>query len=157
MENLSGGWQMLSIRRNKSIVFNNWSSSVHCEPSQFERPRDIGELITIVDRCHAEGRRLRVVGAGHSFTPLVATTDVLVSIDHLSGIESIDAKNLIVTVGARTRLKELCDELFNDGEAMENLGEINVQAGAGAESTGTHGTAIDFGSVSKQIQVVTSL
>src|SRR5699024_4223183 len=157
MENLSGGWQMLSIRRNKSIVFNNWSSSVHCEPSQFERPRDIGEVITIVDQCHAEGRNLRVVGAGHSFTPLVATTDVLVSIDHLSGIESIDAENHLVTVGAGTRLKDLGEELFHYGYAMENLGDINVQTVAGAVSTGTHGTGIEFGSVSTQIHDVTIL
>lgn len=148
---------MLSVRRSKSIVFKNWSTSVCCEPSRFEEPRDLGELIAIVNRCKAEGRALRVVGAGHSFTPLVATTDVLVSIDYISGIECVDTENHLVTVWAGTSLKDLGEELYQYGYAMENLGDINVQTVAGAVSTGTHGTGIAYGSVSTQVHDVTIL
>src|SRR5699024_12458919 len=40
---------------------------------------------------------------------------------------------------------------------MENITNINVQTVAGAVSTGTHGTGIEFGSVSTQIHDVTIL
>src|SRR5690625_7338860 len=38
---------------------------------------------------------------------------------------------------------------------MENLGDINLQTIAGAVSTGTHGSGIDFGNLSTQITELT--
>lgn len=148
---------MLSIRRNKAKHFKNWSSSVYCQPGDFVAAGDLPALIEVVDHCRAEGKTIRLVGSGHSFTPLVATTDLLLSIDHLSGIESIDHENRLVTVWAGTRLKDLAEALFQYGYALENLGDINVQTLAGAISTGTHGTGIDFGSVATQVHDLTIL
>lgn len=100
---------------------------------------------------------IRVVGAGHSFTPLVATSHVLISLDQLTGINTIDHESKLATVWAGTRLKDLGPELFERGYAMENLGDINEQTVAGAISTGTHGTGIEFGGISTQVEGVTLL
>jgi len=147
---------MLSVDK-ENIHWKNWSESVHCQPEKFLKPQNLEELINLVKMCNEDNRKIRVVGSGHSFTPLSATTELLVSIENLTGIDHVDAKNEIVTVWAGTILKKLGELLFEQGYAMENLGDINAQSIAGAISTGTHGTGIDFGSISTQVAGVTLL
>jgi FAD/FMN-containing dehydrogenase len=98
---------------------------------------------------------MRVVGSGHSFSPLVQTDDVLISLKHIQGIEEIDTAHSIVTVLAGTTLKTLGNALHTHGLAQENLGGIDAQTLAGAISTGTHGTGIRFGSLSTQVEGLT--
>jgi len=98
---------------------------------------------------------VRVAGSGHSFTPLVQTNDVLLSLEHIQGIEEIDYERSTVTVLAGTRLKTLGEDLYARGLAQENLGGIDAQSVAGAISTGTHGTGIRFGSLSTQVEGLT--
>lgn len=148
---------MLSIRKRKQIRWKNWSESIYCEPENYFRPKNLTELIEIVEKCHQRNKTIRVVGAGHSFTPLVATSEVLVSIDELSGIDKIDRDNNLITVWGGSKLKELGEQLHAHGYAMENLGDINTQSIAGAISTGTHGTGVKFGSISTQVASVTIL
>jgi L-gulonolactone oxidase len=92
-----------------------------------------------------------VAGAGHSFTPLVQTDGILVSLDDLTGIESLDAGRREATVFAGTRLFDLGPALAARGFGMENLGDINRQSLAGAISTGTHGTGVALGNISTQV------
>lgn len=146
---------MLSLKKSKQKQWKNWSESVVAMPKQYVSPANMEELITIVKRCAENRMTLRVVGAGHSFTPLVATNEMLVSLDHLTGIEKIDAENNVVTVWAGSRLKDLGPLLYGHGYAMENLGDINEQSIAGAISTGTHGTGIQFGSIATQVEGLT--
>src|SRR5690625_6793474 len=81
----------------------------------------------------------------------------MVSIHHLSGIDHIDRNEHQVTVWGGSNLKELGEQLWEQGYAMENLGDINKQTIAGAISTGTHGTGIHFGSISTQAVGITLL
>lgn len=148
---------MLSVKGGKPIKWNNWSQSVHCQPEYFVEPNNLLELMTIVKNCRKQKKTIRVVGSGHSFTPLVATSEVLLSIDKLSGIDCIDHENNYVTVWAGTKLSDLGNQLHEKGYALENLGDINAQTIAGAISTGTHGTGISFGSISTQVIGITIL
>lgn len=132
-------------------TWQNWSRSVRCTPAEIVYPGSEAELIDLVRRCAAAGRRVRVVGAGHSFTPLVATDDVLVSLDRWAGLAAIDQERGAATVRAGTRIKALGELLFAAGLAQENLGDIDVQSIAGAISTGTHGSGLGFGSLSTQV------
>lgn len=144
---------MFSVVNKKK--WKNWSESIAIEPKHYFEPKDLEELAEIVKYCSTNNLPIRVVGAGHSFTPLVATSKVLISLDRISGIYSIEEENNLATVWAGTRLKDLGPELFELGYAMENLGDINEQSLAGAISTGTHGTGLRFGSISTQVRGVT--
>ncbi|HLZ80937.1 MAG TPA: FAD-binding protein, partial [Ktedonobacteraceae bacterium] len=131
--------------------WHNWSGSVQCKPRQIAKPASIDALVQIIKACSSDNRHVRVVGSGHSFTPLVQTNDVLLSLEHIQGIEKIDYEHSTVTVLAGTRLKTLGEDLYARGLAQENLGGIDTQSVAGAISTGTHGTGIRFGSLSTQV------
>ncbi len=94
---------------------------------------------------------MRVVGAGHSFTPIAQSDDVLLSLDEMQGIESVDTENQTAVVWGGTKLKALGESLYERGLAQENLGDIDVQSIAGAISTGTHGTGSKFGTLATQV------
>ena len=132
--------------------WSNWSGSVKCSPIEVVKPRSVDELAKIVGECGRSGQHLRVAGSGHSFTPIVQSNDILMSLEAMQGIESIDSERGTVTILGGTVLKNLGEMLFEHGLAQENLGDIDVQSISGAISTGTHGTGIRFGTLSTQVE-----
>ena len=129
----------------------NWSETADCLPSIIRYPSNVEQVCQIVKKANDSGRKIRVVGAGHSFTELVSSDDILISLDLLNGISEVNDKEMTVKVFAGTRLYQLGEELGKLGFSQENLGDINVQSIAGAISTGTHGTGIQFGNISTQV------
>ncbi|HZR42945.1 MAG TPA: D-arabinono-1,4-lactone oxidase [Ktedonobacteraceae bacterium] len=143
------------MKGNQINHWSNWSGSVTASPRQFISPHTIDELAQQVRECARAGRHVRVVGTGHSFTPLVQTNDMLISLDNLQGIEAIDPDQQTVTILGGTKLNYLGDALLKQGLAQENLGDIDKQSIAGAISTGTHGTGIRFGTLATQVEGLT--
>src|SRR5699024_10810448 len=74
---------------------------------------------------------------------------------HLSGIEKIDYEKKRVSIWGGTTLTDLGKSLHKYGLTIENLGNINLQPIAGAVSTGTHGSGVDYGNLSTQITELT--
>lgn len=138
------------MAKQSTQQWSNWSGSVTATPQVVAMPDSLAALQQVVREASQRGQTVRVVGAGHSFTPLAQTDGVLVSLDRLQGIVAVDAVRQTATVWGGTKLKALGDELFAHGLAQENLGDINVQSIAGAISTGTHGTGTRFGSLATQ-------
>ncbi|WP_308637513.1 D-arabinono-1,4-lactone oxidase [Paenibacillus silvisoli] len=132
------------------IAWSNWSGSVQASPQTVLYPESIEAVVEAVLMCRRDGRRLRVVGTGHSFTPIAAAGDVMISLDRMQGLVEIDAEEETATVWAGTKLKLLGELLQGEGLAQENLGDIDVQSIAGAISTGTHGTGRTFGNIATQ-------
>ncbi|MBX7254756.1 MAG: FAD-binding protein [Candidatus Hydrogenedentes bacterium] len=132
--------------------WSNWSGRVRCAPERIEIPSGLEEL----QRTVREGNSpIRVVGSGHSFSDIVATDGTLLSLDAMQGVFDVNREMCEATVWAGTKLWRLNHLLAEHGLAMPNLGDINVQSIAGAVSTGTHGTGIEFGCLSTFIQSVT--
>ena len=129
--------------------WRNWSGRVRFTPKRQAQPQTLEQLQSVVRQTSDAGRRLRVCGSGHSFVPLVETSDTLLDLSGLSGVEAVDGTR--ATVWAGTSLKPLGGLLRAQGLGMQNLGDINRQALAGAVSTGTHGTGLGLGSISTQV------
>ncbi len=94
---------------------------------------------------------MKAVGRGHSFNDIALTDGVLISLDGLRGVREVDRSTGRVTVGAGTPLHELNEWLAVEGLALRNLGDIDRQTVAGAISTGTHGTGLQFGGLATQV------
>lgn len=103
----------------------------------------------------AHGLSIKAVGAGHSFTGIAIAPGVLLELDDMQGLVSVDAERRRVTLLAGTRLHRIPALLARHGLAMENLGDIDRQSIAGAISTGTHGTGSGFGGLAAQVVGVT--
>ena len=122
-------------------MWRNWAGDQACEPAVVERPATAREVAEAVGRAAAAGRRVRVAGSGHSFTPAVLTDGALLRLDRMTGIAGRRPR-----VRARARARGHDDRasstsaLAGHGLALENLGDIDAQTIAGALATGTHGT-----------------
>jgi len=132
-------------------MWKNWSGYVECPQTPVRTPDDATQLSQLLADAARDGHSVRVAGAGHSFSPLVASDGVIVSLDRMQGIVDVDGATNVARVQAGTRLYALGAALAERGLAMENLGDINVQSIAGATSTGTHGTGLGFGNLATQI------
>ncbi len=124
--------------------WSNWSGGVRFHPAQHRAPSDQDELSGLVKHS----QKVRVVGAGHSFTPIMATDGLLLSLDNISGLVSHDTQRLEATVWGGTRLYQLGPLLQDIGQALPNMGDIDRQSIAGAVSTSTHGSGMNLGSLS---------
>jgi len=130
------------------IPLRNWAGDLRWSPALLDRPSTQDELIAAVRRTDMP---LRVLGAGHSFTPLAVTGGHAIQLDGLSGLVSVDTVRHEATVWAGTRLRDLGPLLAERGLALENQGDIDSQAVAGALCTATHGTGARLGCISSQV------
>lgn len=94
---------------------------------------------------------MRAAGSGHSFTDAVCTDGVLVDTSGLRRVLAADPGSGLVTVEAGIKLHELGKHLARLGLALENQGDIDAQALAGALATATHGTGARFGNLSSRV------
>ena len=92
---------------------------------------------------------MRVSASGHSFTDIACTDDVMMRLDALDRVVSVEGE--LVEVQAGITLQRLGKELADRGLAMENQGDIDRQQLAGAISTATHGTGATFPNLSAQV------
>jgi FAD-linked oxidoreductase len=128
---------------------SNWSGGVRFRPQRCLKPSSERELVAALREGSAP---VRVVGAGHSFSPLIETQGSLISIDALQGVLSVEAERLTATLRAGTKIHALGRPLLDAGVALINQGDIDRQSIGGAIGTGTHGTGPTLGSLSAELQ-----
>jgi FAD-linked oxidoreductase len=126
-------------------TWTNWARDQRCAPERIERPADEAELGRLVARA----ARVKVVGAGHSFTDIACTDGVMVDLARMNRVLGFDGDE--VTVEAGITIRELGPALAARGLALENQGDVDAQTLAGAICTATHGTGGRFGNVSAQV------
>ncbi len=120
----------------------NWSGSLRFTPGRFVAPESEEALAALVAQASRVGQTVRVVGTGHSSSPLVATAGPLVSLRAFRSLNAYDRERCQATIGAGITLHEAGKVLLSLGMAFANLGDIDRQTVAGAFSTGTHGTGL---------------
>jgi FAD/FMN-containing dehydrogenase len=133
------------------VAWSNWAGNVRCEPQRIAPVRSEADVVAALRDAARDGLGVRVAGSGHSFSPLVATDGVLLSLDGLAGIARHEAEQRRVWVRAGTKLHALGPALHALGLAQENLGDVDVQALGGALATGTHGTGRTLPNLSARV------
>lgn len=132
-------------------TWSNWSGAVVCHPEEIAFPRDEEQVAALVRKAGEAGKVVRVVGTGHSSTGIVGTDHVLLSLNRMSGLAGRDRDAGTVRLYAGTKLHAAGGLLRDLGLSMENLGDIDVQAIAGAVGTGTHGTGRKLGNIPSNV------
>ncbi|MCG8590403.1 MAG: FAD-binding protein [Proteobacteria bacterium] len=134
-----------------AVNWSNWSGSVSGRPRRLVEPASEAELAEVLAQAAAQDHTVRVVGSGHSFTPLVATSGVLISLERLRGVTAAEPESGLVDVRAGTRLHELGQQALEAGLCLQNLGDVDVQTVGGALGTGTHGTGRGLANLSSRV------
>lgn len=135
--------------------WTNWAGNQSAAPAQVVSPGSAEELAAVVRQAAEQGRTVKAIGSGHSFTAIAsAEGGVLVRPEGLCAVHELDRAAGTVTVEAGLPLNRLNRLLATAGLALTNMGDIDVQTVAGATSTGTHGTGRDSASLAAQIKAV---
>jgi FAD-linked oxidoreductase len=135
----------------KGGLWRNWVGNQSCISRYKAAPDSEAMLVEMIREADARDLPVRCAGSGHSFTPVVGTGGLLLSLANLRGIQSVDRDRKRVTIGAGTRIGDVGRALKEIGLSLTNQGDIDTQAVAGAFTTGTHGTGSTLGCLASQI------
>ncbi len=117
-----------------------WNEFVATEVEQIHRPREAEEVATLIRLARERGRRIKAVGAGHSFNDLSLTDELLVDLRQLDRLVAVDREKRLVRVQGGMPLYVLIVALDRLGLALPNIGAWTEQTVAGVLSTATHGS-----------------
>src|SRR5947209_847002 len=91
--------------------WRNWAGDERCRPSRRASPEGPGELAAEISRAVAEGLRVRVAGAGHSFSDVALSDGLLVSMERMRRLLDVDPSSGLVRVQAGITIGELSRQL----------------------------------------------
>ncbi|MEV6263931.1 FAD-binding protein [Streptomyces sp. NPDC051784] len=114
----------------------NWADTIDLGAAPIARPGSVDELRRIV----AGSERVRALGAGHSFSGVLATAGGFVRLDGLPPAVDIDRETGTAKVSAGMRYADVAAALHPAGYALANLASLPDISVAGATATGTHGS-----------------
>ena len=135
--------------RDRKRRFVNWARTVRTAPLTWREPTSEADVIAAVRERPA---KLRVVGAGHSWSAIAAPEHVAMTLARLAGVIAVGDGT--VTVHGGTRLGALNDELAARGLALPIVGSIAQQSVAGAIATGTHGSSLVHGNLASTVRAL---
>jgi FAD-linked oxidoreductase len=131
----------------------NWAGNQTAECTVVH-PRGTDEIAALVALAGDDGRRIKPIGTGHSFTGIGRPDQVQLVLDRHADLISLDTVSGLVKVQAGMPLTRLNRLLAEAGLGLSNLGDIDEQTVAGAMATGTHGTGARFGGLATQLQAM---
>ena len=136
------------------MTWTNWVGNQSFSPASTAAPRDEDEVAALVRQAAERGQRVRVAGAGHSFTPVVRTDGLLLDLSALRGVVGTDVSAKRATALPGTLIRDFYAPLWEVGLALRNQGDIDTQQIAGAVATGTHGSGTRYTSLSGVVRGV---
>ncbi|MGH2880883.1 MAG: D-arabinono-1,4-lactone oxidase [Solirubrobacteraceae bacterium] len=144
-----------SDRHTAGGDWKNWAGDEGCTPRAIVRPDSIERIAAALGRAASEDWRVRVAGAGHSFSDIACSEGMLISLERFGEVLDIDRESGLVRVQGGITIAALSAALAEHGLALENLGDIDVQSIAGAISTATHGTGASLRNIPSQVAELT--
>src|SRR5262245_33228853 len=103
-----------------AMDWRNWAGNQRATAHRVVRPAGAVEIASVVAAARADGRTVRAVGAGHSFTGAAATDGIRLELPAGGGPVSVDGTTRQVTVPAGMPLHRLNALLTAAGLAMPN-------------------------------------
>ena len=133
----------------QSAARTNWAGNYPYSTDRLHLPKTIEEVQQTVKRC----RRLKALGARHSFNGIADSTENQISLKHLDQM-ALDPKSRTVTVGAGVTYGQLAPYLDGQGFAVHNLASLPHVSVAGACATATHGSGSKNGNLSTAVSAL---
>lgn len=129
----------------------NWSATHVARPRRHVEPATLAELESAVAQAHAEGTKLRPVGAAISPNGLGLSDEGMLSLAQLDQVLWVDKKARLVRVQAGARVQQVVEALRPYGLTLENYASIKWQMIGGYTQTGAHGTGATLPPVDEQV------
>ncbi|KAL0583069.1 hypothetical protein ABG067_007036 [Albugo candida] len=144
---------------------SNWSCTHECQPRALYEPENVAELKSILQIHHAQGKKIRCVGAGISPNGIGFSSKVkypkedvtlyhedMVSVASLDKVLNVDTSNNCVTVETGIKVDCLLEHLRSHGLTLKNVASIRDQQIGGLLQSGCHGTGAKIPPMDAQIE-----
>jgi FAD-linked oxidoreductase len=128
-----------------------WAGNRTCRPDAVLRPQSEQEVADILAEASNHQRRVKPIGASHSWSGAQLTDGSLLRLDRMNRVLAVDAEAGTIRVQAGIRLQDLMDVLGTLRVSLPVRGSIAEQSVAGATATGTHGSSPEQGGLSTLI------
>src|ERR1700733_2084466 len=99
--------QLSSARLAPGGHWRNWVGNQSFVARHKAEPSSEDELASLVREASRRNFSIRVAGSGHSFTPVVATSGLLLSLKNMQGLVTADLDRKRVVVRAGTRIGDV--------------------------------------------------
>ncbi len=141
-------------------TFANWSGLLTSSPKIIRSITNLDEAKEAINFATERGMCIRTIGSKHSHSPILQNSGgMIITTDDLTGPITIDREKNTATIPAGMKLSSATKELWKQGYAFSNQGDVDVQSIAGLIATGVHGTGIKHPSISslvKDVSIVTA-
>lgn len=157
----------MSISAYPGHVWQNCIGNQSAAPNLYFTPTTIEEVRQIILSAEKNGYPVRAIASGHSFSDVTLTGGYMVDTHGIKGIISSDPKGkdrdllkpdakqqYLVHVAAGTTLRDLNPALWDLGMGLPNMGGYDAQTVAGVVATATHGSGMDFGPISENVESI---
>ncbi len=151
-----------------NATWQNWGKNLTAQPQFICAPESKDVLTTIVKNAALAKKKIRMLGGGFSWTPVVPTNDYMIDMSKLNHILSVDSTKNQVTVEAGMRVGDLSlaiagEEFDLDGKPIPPVVGANNRLSfqtetvipwitvGGAVALGCHGTGYNMGTYSDQV------
>ena len=148
---LSLAWKFSSDGHDYAVPVMTFDGSRFLNVTDLHEPTTREEIIGLVRDITSKHQKLRVLGSGHSLSPLAVSEEVTLSLHNYRGLVSVDLQAKQVTVKAGTTLEELKTILDDHGLALGVLPTTRWPTVTGAIMTATHGAGIKYGNIASLV------
>ena len=124
----------------------HWSGNYTYSTRDLHEPQTVAEVQQVVKR----EKKIRALGARHSFNGIADSTESQISLVHLNQM-NLNREAGTVTVGAGVTYSELAPYLEGQGFALPNLASLPHISIPGAIATATHGSGIKNGNLATPV------
>ncbi len=142
-----------------SVFWSNWLGNHSANPHDVTSPHSVREVVDAVGMARARRQRVRVLGAGFSWSPLVPLDGYFISTKNLRGVQNIDLPRHRITVEAGMLLADLVDVAARNGMSVKSPAMFLGLSVGGLIATGSHGTGRNvatFGDAVVAFELVTA-
>ncbi|MQM24996.1 D-arabinono-1,4-lactone oxidase [Glycomyces albidus] len=129
---------------------HNWAGNIGFSPARFEAPATLDEARAAV----AGADRIRVLGSGHSFNPIAASDDVMISLAGMEPFAELDILKGTVRAAGWLTYAALSAAVHRAGFALHNMASLPHISVAGSIATGTHGSGDRNGNLGTAVTAV---
>jgi len=137
----------------KPLKFFNWNETELSYPKKIFQPKSEEELRDILIDANKKKIPVRVVGPSrHTWGGLSMSKGYVINMRHFNKILKIDVNKKLLTVQGGCILYKINKELTKKGLSLKNMGGIDAQTIAGLAATGTHGSSINHGTISDDLE-----
>lgn len=121
-------------------AWTNWLGNHQAHCAAIVAPTSTEQLVEILDDPRRRGLPVRVLGGGHSWSPLVPTDGVLLSTAGLTRIRGVDRDRARITVETGATIGQLVEVATRNGLSVRSPSMYLGLTVGGLVATGSHGT-----------------